>query len=267
MPHRDGLFPSKLADLNARFETDMTILNLPAVGTTPSTATRWSVTPANLAAANKLNSNPTPVSPETTPNNLGWKELIVLHDNPATKNTVINNLVELRAEQLKTQLRKIFDDIPASALTSADRTTIHKPLHSTTHSNVPLPVNAPLIALVEQGHLYAIISITDPAHPHTAEKPAGVENTELDGAYQSREIIVQNNTARTAPPTGTTPTPVPPTFPQESDFHHIANTGKFLYKTHYTADQLGGEEIIRARYQNSRHEVSDWSAEIIITIS
>ncbi|HEX7413880.1 MAG TPA: hypothetical protein VF411_07515, partial [Bacteroidia bacterium] len=157
MAHRDGLFPTKLADLNARFETDITILNLPAVGTTPSTATRWSVTPANLAAANKLNSNPTPVPPETTPSNLGWKELWTLRMNDASKNKVINDLIQVRAEQLKTQLRTIFNDIPASALTPADRTTIHKPLHSTSHTPSPTPINAPLIALVEQGHLYAII--------------------------------------------------------------------------------------------------------------
>ena len=119
--------------------------------------------------------------------------------------------------------------------------------------------------------MYVLISITDPAHPHTQAKPAGVQSSELEGAFQSREAIVAYNTARTALPTpvpGATPVPVtPPRFPQESDFLHIANTGKFLYKTHFTADQLGGAEILRARYQNSRHEVSDWSAEISVTVS
>ena len=262
------LFPTTLADLNIQFNTDMTFLNLPAVGTNPSTATRLSITPANLQAANTWYSNPNPVMPQTSPNNLGWKELIVLHDNPATKTKPINDLIKIRKVELEAALRTIFNDIPASALTATDRTTINKPLRSTTHSSAPLPVNAPVIAIVEQGHLYAIISITDPAHPHTQAKPEGVDNTELDGAFQTRETIVTNNALRTAAPApGTTPAPLPAAFPQESDFHHIANTGKFLYKTHFTAAQVGGEEVIRARYQNTKHEVSDWSAEIIITVS
>ncbi len=268
MPNR-GYFPSKLADLNAQFDTDMTFLNLPAVGTTPSTATRLSVSAANLSAANKLYTNPTPVAPQTTPNDLGWKELWVLRSNHATKTKVITDLIQIRKEQLEAVLRTIFNDIPASALTAADRTTINKHERSSSHTPSPTPINAPLIALVEQGHLYAIISITDPAHPHTQAKPAGVGSTELEGAFQSRADIVTAATARTVgPATGTTPTPASSTsFPQEADFHHIANTGKFLYKTHFTSDQVGGTEIIRGRYLNTRHEYGTWSAEITITVS
>ena len=77
------LFPSKLADLNIQFNTDMTFLNLPAVGTNPSTATRLSITPANLQAANTWYSNPNPVMPQTSPTNLGWKE--PRHQNKANK--------------------------------------------------------------------------------------------------------------------------------------------------------------------------------------
>ncbi len=249
-----GHFPSKLADVNAQFDTDIAYFN------DPLNTTRLCILAAFLANANKLYTNPN-TPPNTAPDELGWKELWLLRNNPSTRTKPINDLIAARRKQLEESIRIIINDIPNSVLTTTDRSTLLIAAHSGTHTPAAIPANAPVIAIVEIGHLFAVLSITDPAHPHTQSKPAGVASTELEGAFQSRAAIA----AAALPPAAGSP--VLPAFPQESDFLHIANTGKFLYKTHFTADQKGGDEIIRARYLNSRKQPGDWSNTITVTVS
>ena len=166
MSAHTGHFPSKLADANAQFDTDIAYLNAPAVGTNPANSTRLGVSAVFLANANKLYTNPN-IAPIIVPDNLGWKELWLLRTNPSTKTKTVTDLITARRKELEFALRLIFNDIPNSALTPTDRSNLLIAEASGSHTPAAIPANAPVIAIVSQGHLFAIISITDPAHPHT----------------------------------------------------------------------------------------------------
>jgi hypothetical protein len=81
----DTIFGNTQDERNEYFTRVYAYLNLPAVGTTPSTATRLGITPANLAIFNHRYTNPTPVYPETSPDNLGYLELWPMHISAAGK--------------------------------------------------------------------------------------------------------------------------------------------------------------------------------------
>jgi hypothetical protein len=199
-----------------------------------------------------------------------WNDLFPKSQNPAVStSTIISNKNDLR-DKLEAGLRTIYGDIPNSLLTPIDRDTLHLHERDTTPTTAPVPANAPVIAVVERGHLWVKISITDPANPHTQAKPDGVSETEVDGAFQSQQDVINAAVAKAASGAaarniGPVVPIIEPTFPQESDFHHVGNTGKFLYKINFIASQVGGTEFIRARYLNTRKEPGPWS-EIISTI-
>ena len=131
-----GTFPEKIEDNYNYIDRVVTYLNTAAV------LARLGVTGSNMGILNKLFTNPTPVAPQSAPNDLGLKELWALHNNPATKGPGITKLLDARFRKhletdpigIENQLRVIYNDIAASALTDTDRTTLHLPLRSTTHT-------------------------------------------------------------------------------------------------------------------------------------
>ena len=258
-----GIFPSKLADLNNYIATVEPYLIANAV--------RLGVSSANQSSLTLLYTNPN-VPPNTLPDTLGWKELWVLYVNPATRLKTITDLVQLRKEAIKALLRTIYNDIPESKLTPTDRATLNLAVHSDSHTPAPVPANAPDITIDSNEHLSVTLKITDPANPHTQQKPEGVSHIELEHAFQSLDDMKQaaadaavSAAARKADPSLPDAEPVPE-FPQESDFHHLADTGKFLYTTGYTLDQVNGAEYIRGRYVNTRKIPGAWSQIIKVII-
>lgn len=124
-----GPFPTTIDELSRYFATVIAFLNDPA------NTGRLSIQAASLSKANKLYSNPAPVPPETIPNDLGFKELLLLHFDPKTNTTIISNFFQKRIRKhlasdpdgLENVLREIYANIPASALTDSDRKTLHLP--------------------------------------------------------------------------------------------------------------------------------------------
>ena len=128
-----NIFGNTQEERNIYFTRAVPYLNQPAVGTTPSNATRLGITAANLAILNKLYSNPNPPG-VTVPDTLGYLELWVLHTSPGGKHdptiTKLFNAIERQHQitdpiGLENQLRLIYGDIPQSALTATDRTALN----------------------------------------------------------------------------------------------------------------------------------------------
>ena len=100
------------------------------------TITRFRILAGSLTPLNHRYSNPTPVAPERTPDNLGYLELHALHINPVTTNTVITHLFNLSERKIlatdplgiENLLRLVIADIPASAITPSDRVMLNLPL-------------------------------------------------------------------------------------------------------------------------------------------
>ncbi|HEX7413643.1 MAG TPA: hypothetical protein VF411_06310, partial [Bacteroidia bacterium] len=123
-------FGSTQDERNAYFTRVWAYLNTPAI------LARLLVSASNMTIFNKLYSNPNPPG-TTAPDHLGYLELWPLHNTPAGKHdptiTALFNKIErkhLAADPigLENILRSIFADIPASLLTSTDRTALNLPL-------------------------------------------------------------------------------------------------------------------------------------------
>ncbi len=170
-----SLFGTTQEERNIYFNRAVPYLNQPAVGTNPSTATRLSITAANLAILNKLYSNPNPVG-VTVPDNLGYLELWPLHTSPGGKHdptiTRLFHQIERRQKAggplgLEDQLRIIFADIPESALMESDRTALNlqlkKAATTTTISTEATGKLMPVyLSLKKQIHLSIEIEVTYP---------------------------------------------------------------------------------------------------------
>ena len=258
-----GPFSTKDADVNNDFNIAINYLNVAA------NKSRLVLTPGAQSMLTQLTTwlgvgTPAPAG--------SWNEQYPKSQNAATNTTTITTTKNGLRKEMESGLRFVYADIPQSVLTQVDRDTLKLPIHDHTPTHVALPANAPVIAVVERGHLYVIISITDPKNPHTQAKPDGVEATDLESAFQSKDdaiaIAVQAAADAAAAKVAGNVVPVPVvTFPQQSDYRHLGNTGKFLYKVTYTDIQIGGTDHIRARYLNTRKEPGDWSEVITVVVS
>lgn len=177
-----SIFGSTQEERNIYFPRVYAYLNLPAVGTTPSTATRLGITPANMAIFNHRYTNPTPVYPETNPDNLGYLELWTLHTSPSGKrDPVITELFHNVVHQklatglvgLENILHIIYGDIPESALNITDRTALNLHLKKpATTTNISTESNARLvptyISMKHQIHLSIEFELTYPGRTSKA---------------------------------------------------------------------------------------------------
>jgi hypothetical protein len=123
-----GTFPTTIEEQYSYFTTVVPYLNVPA-----NTA-RLFISATNLNSLNTLYSHPNPLG-VTAPDNLGYIELFALHGSPSGKSPLVTKLFHQRIKQeliadplgLENVLREIYADIPASALTPADRLTLKLP--------------------------------------------------------------------------------------------------------------------------------------------
>ena len=131
---------------NVYFTRVVPYLNLPGV------MARFGIIPTyttNLAVLNHRYSNPTPVLPETSPDNLGYLELWVLHNSVTDKrNPLITQLFHQAEHQknptdlmgLENILTTMYGDIPDSMLTATDRMALG--LHLKKEKTTPVVTGA-----------------------------------------------------------------------------------------------------------------------------
>lgn len=230
----DGCFPRADAELNNYFSIAIPYLtaNKARLVTTPA---------ATAALTNVTVLYSTPVT--------GWTTLYPLTQNAALATGTARTSKNLLRDQIKAALRQIYDDIPKSIFTQADRDTLNLPQPNNSRTPASIPAEQPSINITLREHLAITLTIVDEAHPQTLAKPADADAIEIEGAF--------------LPVTATAPAG----FPQETDFRHLSTTGRSSYTRTYAQDQLRGTEYIRARYLNSRKEPGRWSEIVQVVVS
>jgi hypothetical protein len=245
---KNKIFRSKDTEFN-----DDLVIEVPYLNTNQ---TRLGISTPNLSILNTLFTNPS-----VPLNQLGWKEIWLLHSAKSTRTPDVNTELHIRRHQMEVHLRLMFGDIPKSVLTTTDRSTLRLPLRDATPTKIQVVQHAPNGDIESMRHLAHVLRITDPANPHTQEMPNG-NKVEVQIAYEDSKATAA---ARTA-----VPAPVPPAAaPAErvwTTAEHSPAT-RFLFSVHFTEAQEGKKAKYRLRYQNERGDKGDWSAEFGAMIS
>ncbi|MBI4929550.1 MAG: hypothetical protein HY841_02220 [Bacteroidetes bacterium] len=228
-----GPYPTTRAKFNDYIQLVCPYLN--------ANAARLQISGANLTAVNTLK----PL----------WDALWAKYIDPDKKTKTVVKNTDTMIKQWKTLLSSIYKDIPQSVLTEQDRVVLGLKLRDPHPTRVAVPEGAPTISIDKMMHLKHILKITDPANPHTQAKPKGVRETEIQIAVSDEGVP---KTVPVPVPVPAEQTPAPAPFPQESDWHTLVHTGKFLYTAHFTDAQLKATAYYRARYLNTRGETGDW---------
>lgn len=225
-------FPSKNSDFNDYSNLVVPYLNANAV--------RLSVSAANLTALNLIYDNGVMPLPQ---NDLGWKQLWLLYFNDDTVTPTIKKLIKTRRAQLEKQLRLIYGDIPNSALTANDRTTLNLPLRDTNTTPIQ-PVNfSPVISFEEVRNGIQILRFQNPQTPDSNAMPAG-QIAEVQ-TFVGNAGLPDNNIA----------------------FVPLRDTGKHLLQVNLLPAQKGQTAYYRARYKTPTGGVgpySDVASEIVL---
>lgn len=230
----EGIFPRTDADLNNYFS-----IAIPYLTTNKA---RLVTTPAATAAFTTVTGlYSTPAT--------GWTTIYPLTQNAASATATARSIKNTLREQIKSNLRLVYNDIPKSILTQTDRDTLNLSLASSTRTAASIPAEQPSINITLREHLAITLTIVDEAHPQSLAKPADADAIEIEGAFLP---------ASATPPAG---------FPHESDFRHLATTGRSSYTRAYEQEQVKGIEYLRARYLNSRKEPGGWSEIVQVVVS
>ncbi|MHB8260285.1 MAG: hypothetical protein ACYDCN_13890 [Bacteroidia bacterium] len=158
---------------NEYFTRVYAYLNTPSVIARLGTALSFA---GNMVIFNHLYTNPNPVLPETTPDNLGYLELWPMHISPSHKHDpLITGLFHQRERQqkgttiigLEDILRIIYGDIPKTALNATDRAALNlqqkKPATTTSISTEKTGKLVPTyISMKHQIHLSIEYELTYP---------------------------------------------------------------------------------------------------------
>jgi len=245
------IFRSKDTEFNDDLVIQVPYLNTHAV--------RLGVSTPNLSALNTLFTNPS-----VPLDQLGWKEIWLLHSAKSTRTPDVNTELHIRRHQVEAQMRSIYGDIPKSVLTTTDRSTLNLKLRDTTPTKIQVVEYAPNGDIETMRHLAHVLRITDPANPHTQEMPNG-NSVEVQLRY---EDSAATTSARTAAPAAAPPAAAPPAATAvvwETAEHSPAS--RFLFAVEFAADKVGKMAKYRLRYQNERGDKGNWSEEFGAMVS
>jgi hypothetical protein len=225
----NGPFPSKNADFHDYVDTVVPYLN--------ANAARLGVSATNAALLNTLYDNA-----GVPQNNLGWVQLWGLHINDDIGTKTVTALVALRRSELEGQLRTIYDDIPKSALTANDRTTLNKSKRDSEPTNINPVGYSPVLSVAKiEVHTHTL-RISDPENPTTRAMPYGnrVEITHFVGEKGlSGDAIA---------------------------FADSKTIGRFLVRFIYTEADQGKTAYYRARYYTKRG-VGAWGSILSVIVA
>jgi hypothetical protein len=97
--------------------------------------------------------------------------------NPNTSTVTATANKNAARDALKDLLRSIYDDIPESALTADDRTTLNLPERSTTRTPAPVPTTKPIAKIDTSKRLEHTIHFKD--EDGSLAKPEGVRGCQI----------------------------------------------------------------------------------------
>lgn len=202
-----------------------------------------------LAITTTAQANLTLATALLTTASTGWNSIYSQSINPLLSTSIIVETKMSVRLQIETLLRAIYDDIPKSVLTAADRATFNIPAPVETRTAAQKPTSVPILSISERGHLTVTISILDAINFQTISNVPDAALIELESAF-----IADGKT-------------VPVGFPSDEDFRHLATLGKSLFQRDYTDKQLKGTEFLKARYLSSRKESGGWSEVFTVVVA
>jgi hypothetical protein len=253
-----NIFGNTQEERNIYFTRAVPYLNQPAVGTTPSNATRLGITAANLAILNKLYSNPNPPG-VTVPDTLGYLELWVLHTSPGGKHdptiTKLFNAIERQHQitdpiGLENQLRLIYGDIPQSALTATDRTALNlQTRKAKTTTSISTEQTGRLIptylSMKKQIHLSIQIEVTYPGTKSKA-KQKGVKEVMLFMIIQAANLT---------------------TIPASNTFLYVGDMKRGTFTQNFTEAEEGMAALFVMQEKSTKGILSNFTKVFRIVIS
>jgi hypothetical protein len=210
-------FPSKEADLNTYFNLAIPYLL--------NNATRLLVSPDNQ---NTLSVRLA-----------AWNTAYPLSQNPNTRTVTTTATKDAARDDAKETLRIVFADIPESALTDADRTTLNLPERSTSRTPAPVPSTKPIGQVDTSKRLEHTIRFTD--EDGSAAKPEGVRGCQIWMKIGS-----------------------PATDP--SELSYVATDTRSPYVYHFEGKDAGKAVYYWLRWENTRGETGPWSDSVMATI-
>ena len=218
-----GPFPRKNKEVNDYFDTVTPYIN--------THDARFSVSAGNLSTLNSLYDNGGGV-PQSE---LGWSQLWKLYANPDKVNKSIRDIVKIRRAEMETILRSIYGDIPTSALTANDRTTLHLPLRDTTPTTIQAVDFAPVLSFEKVSNGIQVVRFQNPETPDSNAMPP------------NQRAEVQQFVGDAGLPDIDVP------------FVTMQDTGRHLLHVDFTPKQKGETAWYRARYKTETGKVGPWS--------
>jgi len=218
-----GPFPTKNTEVNDYFN-----LVVPYLSTN---ATRLGVSTGNTNALDTLYDN----NGAAEQDELGWSQLWPLYTNRDTVTPTIREIIQTRKEEMETLLRTIYDDIPQSALTTNDRSTLTLPLRDTTPTTIQAVDFAPVISFDKVSNGIQVVRFQNPKTPDSNAMPDN-QDCEVQ-RYVGAAGIAEN----------------------EIPFAHFEDTGKHLLQVNYDPSDKGKTAYYRARYKTDTGKTGPWS--------
>ena len=215
---RLGPFPSKEADANTYFQAVVPYLI--------TNSARLGVSPANETAMTDKLANWNAEFPATQ------------NANTRTKTNVQNK--DKAKELIITCLRSVYADIPASALTTADRNTLNLPLKDGTNTPSPVPHTRPVGQVSTSQRLEHTISFKD--EDGKTAKPHGVRGSQI--WFKIGEPAVD-----------------------PSELTYMATDTSSPYTHKFKGEHAGEPVHYWLRWENTRGETGPWSDAVMATIT
>jgi hypothetical protein len=250
-----SIFGSTQEERNIYFTRVVPYLNLPAVITRLGTASTYAT---NLAILNHRYSNPTPVYPETNPDNLGYLELWVLHTSPGGKRdptiTKLFHNVENQQDAtgivgLENILHTIYGDIPKSALNATDRTTLNLKLRKKASSTSITESNAKLVptylSMKKQIHLSIQVEVNYPG-TKSKKKQKGVKEVMLFMLIQAANLT---------------------TIPASNTFLYVGDMVRGTFTQNFTESDEGMAALFVMQEKSTKGKLSNFTKVFRIVIS
>jgi hypothetical protein len=175
-----------------------------------------------------------------TNNSNAWNLIFPASQNTNTRTKTIVENKDIAKVDLMGIMRKIFADIPQSALTTEDRNTLNLPLRDTTRTPAPVPDTRPAGQVDTSQRLRHKISFVNQDNNHA--KPEGVRGCQI--WYTIGE---------------------PVTDLDELKFMALDTASPYIKD--FSVEQAGKMVYYWLRWENTRGEVGPWSEVITATIT
>jgi hypothetical protein len=173
--------------------------------------------------------------------NTGWNAVFALSQNPAMRTKTVTDTKNTLRDQLETALRTVYDDIPKSVLSPADRDTLGIGQQHSSGAPVPVPTSRPLAQVDTSQRLQHTISFVDSETPTSRAKPEGVRGCQI--WYKVGSTVGD---------------------PRELTF--AATDTRSPYVLQFDGADAGKMVYYWLRWENTRGEIGPWSDVVSATI-